>query len=624
MDINRLIEISSDLRFSELTKELEGISKRESQENCPLILPLVGEFSSGKTTLINALTDCKKLETATKPTTATIYEVHFGANKCCATVLSEDGIQTEVEDLTELKNDILKDAKVVTVFDTSKKVPSSTILVDTPGLSSPDPKHKQTLVDFLPHADAILLVSDVNQQITRSLTDFIKTMSLSKRPVYLVLTKCDTKASAELQSVKKYISDNIQINLEHVICVSANSGDLKELYHLFDNIQRDKGRILRDVNEQRVKNIVVLLKDKIQDLLTSENLSGDLEDAINQKKRELDKLNKNIDRLMDAMISDIDEEARKATRLFEDRIFDRLDSIVSSSSNNFDSDALSAVNNTSSLIFNDFKTNVQSILRKKTAERSGTDNAVNLHSLSELNFDQYSTNGMCYNLDLNSIGHEYDDKIATGVKIAGAVALVATAGAVLAGAGGAAGAGSAVAAGEAGGAAAAGEVGTVALSASQVSTAVSVADSATDVASMVSNHKAMKKMKQYSAAVGQGYGEISQFNQNLGKQMGANNGLIESVVGFVTERTWGKPQRRRAIHTYLDDTLLPCFKSEISDLSRILVEDIRKNLHNEAATSISEMTNALEELQRNKTDKKEAYERKMTILKGYMNELTTL
>lgn len=623
MNINRLIEISSDLGFLELTKELEIIDKRETQENCPLILPLVGEFSSGKTTLINALTDSKKLETATKPTTATIYEVHFGANKCSATVLSEDGKQTEVEDLSELKNEILKDAKVVTVFDTSKNVPSSTILVDTPGLSSPDPKHKQTLVDFLPHADGILLVSDVNQQITRSLTDFIKTMSLSKRPVYLVLTKCDTKAATELQNVKKYISDNIQINLEHVICVSANSGDLTEIYQLFDNIQKDKGRILKEVNEQRVKNIAVLLKDKIQELLTSEKQSGDLVQAISQKKRELDKLNKNIDRLMDAMTSDIDEEGRKATRMFEDRIFDRLDSIVSSSSNNFDSDALSAVNNTSSLIFNDFKTNVQSILRKKTAERSGTDNAVNLHSLAELDIDQYTINGMCYNLDLNSIGHEYDGKIATGVKIAGAIALVATAGAALAGAGGAAG--SAVAAGEAGGAAAgAGEVGAAALSASQVTTAVSVADSATDVASMISNHKAMKKMKQYSAAVGQGYGEISLFNQNLGKQMGTENGLIESIVGFVTDRTWGKPQRRRAIHTYLDDTLLPCFKSEIKNTSNSLIEGIRTALHNEAASSISEMTNALEELQRNKNEKKEAYESKMNILKEYMNELSTL
>ena len=188
-NIEKLLEISNYLGLRNITAELEAINFRSRQENANLILPLVGEFSSGKTTLINALTDSKKLETATKPTTATIYEVHFGCDSCHATVLQENNEFVEVNDITELKNDKLADAKVVTVFDTSSKVPSTTILVDTPGLSSPDPKHKQTLVNFLPKADGILLVTDINQQITRSLTDFIETMKLSKRPIYLILTK---------------------------------------------------------------------------------------------------------------------------------------------------------------------------------------------------------------------------------------------------------------------------------------------------------------------------------------------------------------------------------------------------------------------------------------------------
>ena len=163
----KLIEIAHYLGLVNIEKDLENITLRSHQENAPLVLPLVGEFSSGKTTLINSLTDSKKLETATKPTTATIFEVHFGCDRCHATVLNEQGHFVEVEDIAELKNDALADAKVVTVFDTSNNVPASTILVDTPGLSSPDPKHKQTLVNFLPKADGLILVTDINQQITR-------------------------------------------------------------------------------------------------------------------------------------------------------------------------------------------------------------------------------------------------------------------------------------------------------------------------------------------------------------------------------------------------------------------------------------------------------------------------
>lgn len=214
--IENLIEIANYLGLGYIEQDLESIKKRSLQANANIFLPLVGEFSSGKTTLINSLTDSKKLETATKPTTATIYEVHFGCEFCRAKVLNGNDTFTDIDDISELKNEILADAKVVTVFDTSTKVSSSTILIDTPGLSSPDPKHKQTLINVLPKADAIFLVTDINQQITRSLTDFIETMKLSMRPIYLILTKSDTKAPQDIESAKKYISENCLISLTNI------------------------------------------------------------------------------------------------------------------------------------------------------------------------------------------------------------------------------------------------------------------------------------------------------------------------------------------------------------------------------------------------------------------------
>ena len=71
--IKILLDIAHYLALDEVISELKAIETRTLQDNANIILPLVGEFSSGKTTLINSLTDSKKLETATKPTTATIY-----------------------------------------------------------------------------------------------------------------------------------------------------------------------------------------------------------------------------------------------------------------------------------------------------------------------------------------------------------------------------------------------------------------------------------------------------------------------------------------------------------------------------------------------------------------------
>ena len=61
MEIDRLLEIAQNLGFEDLQKDLQWLSYRMSQANCPIVLPLVGEFSAGKTTLLNALTDNKKL-----------------------------------------------------------------------------------------------------------------------------------------------------------------------------------------------------------------------------------------------------------------------------------------------------------------------------------------------------------------------------------------------------------------------------------------------------------------------------------------------------------------------------------------------------------------------------------
>lgn len=617
MNTQRIIQIANDLGFADIVQDLNLISARMGQHDCPLILPLVGEFSSGKTTLINALTDSKELETATKPTTATIYEVHFGAESSHAKVLNEDGTITEIDDLANLKNDVLKDAKVVTVFDTSKKVPSSTILVDTPGLSSPDPKHKQTLVDFLPQADAILLVSDINQQVTRSLTEFVKTMSLSKRPIYLVLTKCDTKSPSDLESAKKYISENIHIGYNNITCVSANSDNLDELYTLLNQIQSNKSKILEEVNAQRVKNLVTLTVNRIDELLASTDNNSDMDEAVRRKKYELNKLNRNIDSLLESMTGDINEKGRNASRKFEDTIFDRLDTLVAGKSSNFDAEAVAAINNTSSLILNEFKTDIQSVLREKAQARRGSDESVDLRSLSDIDLSQYSIEGLSYNLSLNTVGHEYDGYIATGVKIAGAVAAVATV-AVAAAPAAAAGAG---------GAASVGVGGAAAETALEIATVADIADTVTDVGSMISNKNTVSRIQQAVSLAGQTseqYSNIQSYNQNIGQQMGASKGIVESMVGFVTDKTMGKPQRRRAIHDYMDATLIPGFKSEISRIASSLSQLIRNALYQEAESTIAEMTNALEELNRIKKEKKDEYDKRLTLLRDYKNELSIL
>ena len=600
--IDFLKEVAQELGQQNILNSLNAIQERTSQQNANLLIPLVGEFSSGKTTLLNALTDSKKLETATKPTTATIYEIHFGCNKCEANVVLSDGQVAHFDDLGGLKNDQLSDAQIVTVFDTSTKVPSSTILVDTPGLSSPVIKHRQVLVDFLPSADAILLVVDINQQVTRSLTDFIDMIKLSKRPVYIVLTKSDTKSVSEIEAAKQYIADNCKLPVQQVVVVSAAKDNMSELYALLETIQKSKNEILAKVDGQRIKDLAQILVNRVDEMLTASSSDENLDMEIRRQQLDLDKIKRNINRLIDSMASDISEDGSNISRRFEDSMYEKLGALVAGGSANMDNDALSVINNTASLLLSEYKNNIMGILKSKVQSVQGSDSEIPVESLMSIDLSGVQISGLNYNLDLNSMGHEYDGMIKTGVIAVAAVAAVATTVAT-AGAAGAAGAASAA--------------GTVATTVA-ASKAVDIVDTATDVGSIIYTRKMMKRIAKTEEFAGKA---VDKYNKI---EKADKKGILSSMVGFATERLLSKPQRVRAVRNYVDGTLVPEFKSQMENLSQSVVNMIRGGLQNDASEMIAQKTAMLNELKEQCSEHKAEFARRKETLKQYKEKLSTI
>lgn len=605
--IEFLKQVANELGQQNIEKSLNAIQQRASQPNANILIPLVGEFSSGKTTLLNALTDSKKLETATKPTTATIYEIHFGCNKCEANVVMSDGQTVHVDDLGELKNDKLSDAQVVTVFDTSKKVPSSTILVDTPGLSSPEIKHRQVLVDFLPSADAILLVVDINQQVTRSLTEFIDMIKLSKRPIYIVLTKSDTKSLPEIEAAKQYIADNCKLPVQQIIVVSAAKDDMSGLYALLETIQKSKNEILAKVDGQRVKDIAQLLSKRVDEMLKASSSDDNLDMEIRRQQLDLDKIKRSINRLIDSMTSDISEKGTNISRRFEDSMYEKLGALVAGSSANMNNDALSIINNTASLMLSEYKNDIMGILKSKVQSIQGSDSEIPVESLMAIDLSKIGISGLNYNLDLNSMGHEYDGIIKTVIIGTAAVATVAVAAGAVSTAG--------AATSTAGTATTATTAASTALDASKV---IDIADTVTDVGSMVYTSKMMGRISKLEHAAGEVKDKMDKYEKADKKD------LVSSIVGFATERILSKPQRVRAVRLYVDGTLAPEFKSQMHVLSQNIVNMVRETLENSSSDMIAQKTAMLNELKKQSSEHKAEFARRKESLKHYKEKLSTI
>ena len=613
MDIQRIIKIAEELNLQDKVKELKFYAQRLQAPEKDLVLPLVGEFSSGKTTLINSLLDNPNLETASRATTASIFEIRFGSDKCEAVIVSEDGSAINVEDVAEIKNNGLQNVEVVKVYDTSKQIGSSTILVDTPGLSSNDPAHRIALSSYLPNADAILLLTDVNQQITRSLTDFLNNSKLANKPIYAIITKCDTKSPSEVESAKEYIRKTIEIPFERIISISATKGELTEFDEIISELQANKNLIVEKSINERVKTVAKEISGIISNLIKQGNSTKELDDALEEEQNKLDKLNRNINSLLADAEARIDDRTNHALSQFSKSVFTQVDSIVKAQGRDCSDSLNCAVNSTAVMVMQNYQKDVISDIVSLARSRQSRIEEVPMGVLETIDMASNSFNGFSSEVDVSNIGHRFDKHIGYGLMAAIAVgATIATVGAAAA-AEGAAAAGGAAAGGAAaarGAAAAKGAAGAAASTSTKISKLAKVANKA-------------EKAKEFVDGVSENMEKTQKYNTDLGKKTGVNRGIIETSIGWITE-FFAKPARQRAVNNYIDGTLIPEFRQQILSVSSDIFREISTLLRSEA-TSCSENIQAnLKSLKASLSERKEEYANKMQTYKQYITELNEI
>lgn len=630
MNIQRLIEIADDLGLGEKANELRFYSDRLSSPDKDLILPLVGEFSSGKTTLINSLLDNPNLETASRATTASIFEIRFGANECSAVIKGEDGVSVNVENVADIKNSSLKDVEVVQVYDTSTRIGSSTVLVDTPGLSSNDPAHRIALSSYLPNADAILLLTDVNQQLTRSLVDFLTTSKLANKPIYAIITKCDTKTPEEVEKAKAYIERTIEIPFTKIITVSATTGDMAQFDEVVSEIQSNKNVIVENSINERVKGIAKEMAGIITQLLKQGNSTRELDKAIEEEQLKLDKLQRNIDSLLEEAESRIEDKANRSLSQFSKTVFSQVDDIVKSQGRDCSNTVNSAVNSTAVIVMQNFQKDVMYDILSLARSRQSRIEEVPMGVLESIELTENAFNGFSSAVDLSEAGHKFDKKIGYGVLTALAVgATIVTAGAAApAAAGGTAATGATAVSGAAvaGGA-------TAATTAAASTGTVIAADVATDVAATVYTTRKMKKLakigdaaikaKKIADNVKGNMEDVQDYDAEVGHKVGMKRGIIETTVGWVTE-FFAKPARQRAVHNYIDGTLVPEFRQEILSNSSLIFRQISSLLRQEATAGSESIRTNLLQLKASLNERKEEHASKINTLKQYSKELNAI
>jgi hypothetical protein len=189
-----------------------------------LVVAVVGEFGSGKSSLIDCLLGEELLPVGVMPTTAVPVEVRHGPP------------------MLHRGRDLLLDpaafaplARAEESLATGERLRASRpqpwlrglCLIDTPGLQAPGWDNEAVVSKLLPDVHAVLVVIDATRGVPRTLADFLRDRLWPCQPARLVfaVNRCDLVTAADRPRLLSYVTDALRGVLGGTPQVVASSTD---------------------------------------------------------------------------------------------------------------------------------------------------------------------------------------------------------------------------------------------------------------------------------------------------------------------------------------------------------------------------------------------------------------
>lgn len=245
-------------------------TKRKSWLDGKRTIAFVGEFSAGKTSIVNRILtqdnpDIPKLPVSTKATTA-IPTYIAGGSVVSYSFISGDGRRKEIleETFKKVSKEVLDQIKgvssLIKYFVMTYKNPNlnGLSILDTPGFNSNDSEDRDRTIDVINECDALFWVFDVNAgTVNRSSISIIK--EKLNKPLYIVINKVDTKSESEIQKVEELIQKTLEeegLKIEQFIRFSSKAS-IEDIMTPIHNVKKIESR----------ENFISEIKEDLEHLL---------------------------------------------------------------------------------------------------------------------------------------------------------------------------------------------------------------------------------------------------------------------------------------------------------------------------------------------------------------------
>lgn len=327
---------------------------KEKIAKIELIVPVVGGFSAGKSTLINQFLEETVLSTSITPETALATELRYSENSYIEAVKKDDSIDIyEILDSEKLKEKAEK-YKYVRFYLNNEKLKNiePLILVDMPGFDAPIEHHNQAILNYLNKGIYFIILTSVEDgNITKSMTREISNIMEFGKDFSFCLSKTNLKPQNEVTEIKNKIQEQLEdyfdFNKEVILTTNKNGEELgkilksinieelfnkiflNELKYGYMDVESSINTIVSTlkISKEEAENVVIELKNSIKNILnkktqlieeTEEKYSNsNIDGIINQVGMEL---NNQKDVLVSLAISNQDSFSREVNDIVKHTI----------------------------------------------------------------------------------------------------------------------------------------------------------------------------------------------------------------------------------------------------------------------------------------------------------------
>ena len=253
--------------------------KRKSWLDRKTTIAFVGEFSAGKTSIVNRILsqdnpNIPLLPVSTKATTAIPTYIAGGITETYNFVTPNDILKSINENIfKKVSKEVLDEIKGVSslikyfVMTYKNHNLDGLSILDTPGFNSNDKEDKLRTIDVINECDALFWVFDVNAgTVNRSSISLIK--EKLNKPLYVVINKVDTKAKSEVDKVESLIRNTLNeegLKVEQFIRFSAKA-PLNDIMNPIHSVKHDEGRdAFLEIVKSDIEQLLDILNNAVKE-----------------------------------------------------------------------------------------------------------------------------------------------------------------------------------------------------------------------------------------------------------------------------------------------------------------------------------------------------------------------